>query len=140
MKKQHLTLTDTDRKTLTELLAKGTLQARTGKRAMALLCLHAGDALTAVAERLNVHYTTVGVWRDQYHTDGLRFLNDAPRSGRPVTLDGPQRAKITALACSTPPEGHSRWSLRMIMDKAIEATYCETISHQHVANILKKTS
>ncbi len=125
---------------MTELLAKGTVRAGTSKRAMALLSLHAGDALTAVAERLNVHSTTVGVWRDQYHTDGLRFLNDAPRSGRPVTLDGPQRAKITALACSTPPEGHSRWSLRMIMDKAIEATYCETISHQHVANILKKTS
>ena len=140
MTNAHLTLTDTDRKSLTDLLAKGTLSARTFTRATALLSLHAGDALTAVAERLNVHYTTVATWRDKYHADGLTFLTDAPRSGRPVMITGLQRAKLTALATSTPPEGHSQWSLRLLADKAVEAEFCESISHQHVRTILKKTT
>jgi|YNPBryunderm2012_1023409.scaffolds.fasta_scaffold01089_5 transposase len=140
MKTPHLTLTDHDRTTLTELLAKGTLAARTFKRATALLSLHAGDALTTIAERLGVHYTTVATWRDRYTTDGLTFLRDAPRSGRPVQFDGLQRAKITALATSTPPDGHSQWSLRLLADKAVEAEFCESISHMHVGRVLKKTT
>jgi hypothetical protein len=71
---------------------------------------------------------------------GLRCLEDAPRSGRPVVISGEQRAQITALACSDAPEGHARWDLRLLADKIVELNICETISHTHVGNILKKTS
>ena len=103
MQKQHVTLTDTDRITLEALLAKGTLSAKTFKRATALLELERGKTLQAVAHTLCVNYNTVAAWRDRYASNGLDGLNDAPRSGRPIVIDGLVRAKITALACSDAP-------------------------------------
>jgi putative transposase len=140
MQKQHVTLTDADRATLHEILAKGSLPVRIFKRATALLELDRGKSLLAVATTLDVDDSTVGIWRNKYRADALAFLSDAPRAGRPVTIDGMQRAKITALACSTPPEGHSGWSLRMLADKVVEAGFCDAISYRHVGNILKKTT
>jgi hypothetical protein len=63
-----------------------------------------------------------------------------PRAGRPIEIDGTQRAKITALACSQAPTGHAKWGLRLLADKVIELGYCEKISHTQVRNILAKTS
>lgn len=139
MKKRHITLTDADRTTLELLLAKGTLPVKTFKRATALLELDRGKSLTAVATTLTVNYNTVAAWRDRYHAHGLDGLHDAPRSGRPIVLDGMQRAQITALACSDAPEGHARWSLRLLAEKVVEAGFCDTISHTMVGNVLKKT-
>ncbi len=67
MKKQHVTLTDAERATLESLLAKGSLPARTFKRATALLELDRGKTLTAVAATLAVDYNTVAAWRTRYH-------------------------------------------------------------------------
>jgi transposase len=139
MNKHHLTLIDTDRTKLETLLAKGALPVKTFKRATALLELDRGKTLTAVAATLAVDYNTVAAWRNGYKTSGLACLADAPRSGRPIVIDGPQRAKITALACSDAPAGHARWSLRLLADKVVEAGFCETISHTMVGNVLKKT-
>ena len=140
MKKQHVTLTDSDRTTLEQLLAKGTLSAKTFKRATALLELNRGKSLSAVAETLSVDYNTVAAWRNGYKATGLSCLEDAPRSGRPIVIDGAQRAKITALACSDAPEGHARWSLRLLAEKVVEAGICEQISHSFVGEVLKKTN
>ena len=140
MKKQHLTLTDDDYSTLQTLLAKGTLSARMFKRATALLELDRRKTLQSVAQTLDVNYNAVASWRDCYKAVGLRCLQDAPRSGRPVVIDGTQRAKITALACSDAPKGHARWSLRLLAEKAVEAELCDAISHTSVGDILKKTN
>jgi transposase len=140
MKKQHLTLTDTDRTTLESLLAKGTLAAKTFKRATALLELDRGKTLAAVAETLHVNYNTVAAWRNSYRTKGLDGLYDAPRPGRPIEIDGNQRAYVTALACSDAPEGYARWNLRLLADKVVEAGVCESLSHTMVGTILKKTN
>lgn len=140
MNKQHITLSDTDRSTLTNLLARGTLSAKTFKRATALLELDRGKTLVEVAATVQVSYPTVSSWRDKYNTLGLRSLDDAPRSGRPIEIDGEQRAKITALACSDAPEGHARWSLRLLAEKAVESGLCEHVSHSLVGDVLKKTN
>lgn len=140
MNKQHVSLTDTDRTTLQDLLAKGTLAAKTFKRATALLELDRGKTLAAVAETLGVNYNTIACWRDIYSTNGLTCLHDAPRSGRPITIDGGVRAKITALACSDAPEGYDRWSIRLLAEKAVEMELCEAISRSSVNTILKKTN
>jgi len=140
MKKQHLQLSDSDRSELEALLSKGTLAVKQFKRATALLELDRGKSLQDVAATLQVNYNTVAAWRDGYTRNGLSCLNDAPRSGRPVGIDGTQRAKITALACSDAPEGYARWSLRLLADKAVESGICDEISHTSVADILKKTS
>jgi len=140
MKKQHLTLTAADRDYLTALLATGSSPARTFKRATALLELDRGKTITAVATTLNVTSVSVAAWRDKYHASGVACLQDAPRSGRPIVIDGAQRAKITALACSDAPEGHARWSLRVLAEKVVAAGICDEVSHTFVGDVLKKTS
>src|SRR5947208_973033 len=132
MKKQHVSLTDIDRTTLEELLAKGSMSAKTFKRATALLELDRGKTLQAVAQTLQVNYNTLASWRDTYSKQGLSCLSDAPRSGRPITIDGLVRAKITALACSDTPEGYDHWSIRLLADKAVEMELCEAISRSTV--------
>lgn len=140
MEKEHVKLTDTDRAVLTSLLAKGSLKAKVFKRATALLELDRGKTLQAVAATLGVNYNTVATWRDNYQELGLQCLHDKARSGRPLVIDGLQRAKVTALACRAAPAGHARWDLRLLADKVVELGYCESISHTHVSNLLKKTS
>lgn len=140
MNKHHITLSDDDRSTLTGLLTHGTLSAKKFKRATALLELDRGKTLVDVAATLQVSYPTVSTWRDGYNQIGLRCLDDAPRSGRPIEIDGAQRAKITALACSDAPEGHARWSLRLLAEKAVDSGLCDHVSHSLVGNVLKKTN
>lgn len=109
------------------------------KRALGLLALDRGATLEEVAVQQGVTNDTVRAWRKRYEQKGIAGLVDAPRSGRPIEIDGEQRAKITALACSEPPEGHGRWTLRLLADKVVELGYCEGISHTQVRKILKKT-
>ena len=66
------------------------------------------------------------------------MLHDEQRSGHPIRIDGAQRARITAPACSQAPKGHAGWSLRLLADKVAEPGYCEQLSHNHAAKILKK--
>lgn len=139
MTKQHLTLNTAAQSYLENLLAKGSLTAKQYKRATALLELHRGKSYGAVAQTLGVTYQTISSWCKNYRQAGLTALQDKPRRGRPVKIDGVQRAKITALACSQPPSGHGQWSLRLLADKAIELAFVEDISHEQVRKILKKT-
>ena len=140
MVKSHLQLNDADRSVLEPLVNKSSLSVKVYKRATALLKLDQGNTLESVATLLNVNYNTVAAWRDAYHKEGLAMLHDKPRSGRPVQIDGVQRAQITALACSTPPEGTARWSLNLLANKAVELGYVQSISRSRVAVILKKTN
>ena len=140
MKKRHIELSAADRDYLETRLRRGQLKAREYKRVTGLLELDRGKTLKAVSQTLGVSENTVRNWRDRYGQEGLRMLHDKPRSGRPVELDGAQRAKITALACSEAPLGHERWTLRLLADKAMELNYCEHLSHTQVGKILKKTS
>ncbi len=140
MKKQHVQLTPTDRKYLEMLISQGQQSARIYRRALGLLELDRGQTYTAVSKILQVTIPTISNWAAQYAENGLKVLHDQNREGRPVEIDGNQRAKITALACSEPPEGYGRWNLRLLANKAVELGYCEHISHTEVADILKKTN
>jgi putative transposase len=140
MKKQHIQLTQANREYLETLIRKGEQTAKAYRRTLGLLELDRGKTYTAVSKTLQVSIPTLSSWAAQYTKKGLKVLSDEPRSGRPIQIDGEQRAKITALACSEPPEGYARWSLRLLADKVIELEYCEHISHTEVADILKKTN
>ncbi len=72
--------------------------------------------------------------------EALSYLSDKPRTGRPIVISGDERAKITALACSESPEGHARWTLRLLADKVVELGICEHLSYVHASEILKKTN
>ncbi len=140
MKKQHVKLGENDRQYLESLIATGELPVKVYRRALALLELDRGKTYSAVAETLNVSNHTLSSWAKGYRERGLLCLHDRRRSGRPVEIDGTQRAKVTALACSKPPQGHARWTLRLLADKAVELGHCEHISHTKVQKILKKTN
>ena len=140
MRKRHIQLSEVERETLESLVSKGKSSARVYKRALGVLELDRGKTFTAVAQSMGVSMQTMRNWRARYQTMGLRCLEDAPRSGRPVEISGEQRAQITALACSKPPEGHGRWDLRLLADQIVELDYCEHISHTHVRALLKKTN
>lgn len=136
----HLQLRAKDKQYLEGLVSKGSLPAKVFKRATALLELNRGKSFGAVAKTLGVCYQSVSNWCKDYNQEGLSMLWDAPRSGRPIEIDGKQRAKITALACSHPPEGHLRWSLQLLADKVVELGYCEHLSRDYARVILKKMS
>ena len=140
MVKQHLQLSTIDREQLNQLVLQQNVSVKVYRRAVGLLALDAGCTLQEAARRAGVGYNSVAQWRDGYSQDGLRVLHDKPRSGRPVSFDGSQRAQITALACSTPPKGHARWSLSLLAGKAVELGLVESISRERVGVILKKTS
>jgi len=140
MKKQHVKLKDGDREFLKNLISQGELTAKAYRRALALLELDRGQTYTAVSKTLQVTHTTLSNWVNKYRESGLQVLADQPRSGRPIEIDGHQRAKVTALACSAPPEGYAEWNLRLLADKAVELGYCAHLSHTSVRRILKKTN
>ena len=133
-------LSDEDLRSLTTLLRRGKTPARTQTRARVLDLLHRGLHPHRIAQALKVSTVTVFNIKRRYLDEGLQAsLFDKPRSGKPPTISGSQRAKITALACSPAPEGHARWTLRLLADKAIQLGFVETISHNAVKEILKKT-
>jgi putative transposase len=140
MSKQHVQLSPVDREYLETLIRKGELKAKTYRRALALLELDRGQSYTTVSKTVKMTIGTLSTLANQYREIGLQALYDRPRSGRPIKIDGEQRAKITALACSAPPEGHAEWSLRLLADKVVELGFSEQISHTHVRTILKKTN
>lgn len=139
MRKQHVQLTEAERDAFEALAKKGKSSVRIYPRALGLLELDRGKTLAAVAETTAVTYQTISTLRDKYKEQGLGCLEDKPRTDRPAEFTGEQRAKITALACSKPPEGHGRWSLRLLAYKVVELGYCDSISHTEVGKILKKT-
>ena len=140
MKKPHVKLSDVDREFLKNLINQGEATAKIYRRALALLELNRGHTYTAVSKTLQVTQITLSSWAKKYQENGLQMLADQPRPGRPIEIDGHQRAKITAIACSDPPEGYAEWNLRLLADKAVELGYCESLSHTSVRRILKKTN
>ncbi len=141
-KKVHLVkLTSEERKALEALTRKGEVRVRVYKRACILLLADEGFKDTEIVKRIGSSRATVSRIRERYTRKGVHgAVTEQSRSGRPSTFDGEVRAKLTALACSTAPEGRSRWDLRLLADKAVELGYVEDISHETVHNILKKTS
>jgi putative transposase len=140
-KAQPVSLTDDELRSLTTLTKRGATSARVQTRARILLLLHRGRTPDAVASALSVGVATVFNIKRRYLSEGLAAaLHDKPRSGKPARISGVARAKITALACSAAPEGHARWTLRLLADKAVELGLVEAISHNTVKEVLKKTA
>lgn len=94
-----------------------------------------------IAKILGCAVTTVYNVKRRFLSEGLlSALNEQPRSGKPTRISGEARARLTALACSDAPSGHARWTLRLLADKAVELGFCDSLSHNHVGQILKKTN
>ena len=139
-KAEPIKLSTDERSSLTNILRRGTTPARVQTRARTLDLLHRGRHPNEIAVTLGLSLPTVFNIKRRYLSQGLdSALYDRPRSGKPPKIDGTARAKITALACSKAPTGHARWTLRLLADKAVELGFCESISHETVKEVLKKT-
>ena len=96
----------------------------------------------AIADAVEVSQSTVARVREEFVEQGLdaALQRRAPRRQYQRKLDGAQEAHLVALACSTPPTGQARWSLRLLADKLVELDIVADVSYQTVRRILKKTS
>lgn len=144
--KYPVRLTSQERGALNQLTQRGRINVRKLNRAKILLLAdenhdngHKTDQ--EIAQKLDIGATTVERIRRNYVEAGLEAaLHEKPSSGRPPVIGGEARAKITALACSTAPEGYARWSLRLLADKVVELDFVDSISYKTVGEILKKTN
>lgn len=132
-------LSEEDRTELNKYLRHGKSPARSLTRARILLLADEGHSDEVIVEALKVSRPTVNRIRKRYCEGGLDFaLYEKPRSGAPPKLDGRIEAELTLLACSEPPEGRSKWTLRLLADKLVELEAVDSISHMSVHRILKK--
>ena len=139
--KDKVKLKPKERKLLKQLISKGSEKARKITRCRILLLADEGKTDTQIIEALKVARNTIRTVRFRYVWEGLeKALNEQPRPGAPKKFTGRQKAKITAIACSEPPEGRNRWTLRLLADKVVELKMVDSISHQTVKRILKKTN
>lgn len=124
------------------MLRKGTHQVRMLKRAEVLLNLHQGLKPQEVATKVEVSLATVYNITARYNEGGqlAAALQEKPRSGQPTKFSRAAQAQLTALACSQAPQGHSKWTLRLLADKLVELQILESVSHQAVGEQLKKMS
>jgi transposase len=147
MKKKYIvTLTDEERQMLQEVLSRGKGAAR--KLAHARILLKAdvppggpGWKDEAIAEALEVGRATVERIRKAFVEDGLKAALEPRKSRRQYRrkLDGDGEAHLVALACQKPPEGRSRWTLKLLADRMVQLEYVDQIFYQSVRRTLKKT-
>jgi transposase len=146
--RQHtVELTTDERNQLEKSLTSGKAVATDLTHARILLKADQGASGPAwsdadIAEALDVSVSTVGRVRRRFATEGLAAAVKRAPSRRVYErkLDGVQEAHLIALACSTPPEGQDRWSLRLLADKLVELEHVESISYGTVRRVLEKTN
>jgi len=139
-------LTADERRELEQLIRRGAAGWKL-QRAQALLKCDEGDdgpgwPDVRIAEAFGMTARSVENWRKQAVERGpLSLLERKPQDRSwQRKLDGVGEAKLVKLACSTPPEGYSRWSLRLLADKLVELDVVDSIGHECVRQTLKKTS
>jgi len=134
-------LTEEERDRLQSLLRRGVTPTRQVTRARVLLKADEGWGDGAVAKALAIGASTVWRTRKRYVEEGLdQALREHPRPGSRPKLDGKQEAHLIAVACSTAPEGHARWTLRLLAGRVVELGFAEAYSYEAVRRILKKTT
>ena len=144
-KKYIVRLSDEERQQLTELISKGKTAAYKIRHANILLKADAdGPAWTdeRIAESFAVSLNTVMGVRQRLVEQGLEAALTRKKQAHPSRqprLDGEGEARLIALRCSAPPDGHARWTLRLLADQAVALEIVEAISHETVRQALKKT-
>lgn len=136
-------LNEQERLRLQKIVRSGKDKARKITRCRILLLADEANGKTdqKISDALDVCLATIFNIRRRYSQEGLeRAIGEEARSGQPPKFKGKAAAKITAIACSAPPDGHARWSLRLLADRIVELKIVKSISHQSISNILKKTN
>jgi transposase len=147
MKKYIVTLTEEERKMLGELTSKGAHKSQKILDALTLLGCDEGEfqqkrsTNEEISRVLNTSMRKIDRVKKRFIEEGLDVALNR-RKGSRIYLkkaDGDFEAHLVALSCSEPPEGFARWSLRLLADKVVELAYIDSISHEAVRRVLKKT-
>ena len=146
-KKYIVTLTDEERTRLETLVSQGKAAARTIQRAWILLKADVGPAGPgwadgAIQQAFTVGLVTIYRVRQTFVEEGLAaVLTRRPKSRhRHRKLDGEQEAHLIALACSKPPAGRRRWTVRLLASRMVALGYTDHVAPETVRQTLKKTS
>ncbi len=94
-----------------------------------------------IAQMLQINIKTVERVKQRFVEDGFEACIDRKPypEVKELKADGDFEAHLIALSCSKAPQGRSRWSLRLLADKMVELKYAESVSHETVRQVLKKT-
>jgi len=142
-KQNRVYLTSDQRSELDRLVHSGTSLARVQAKARILLLtdrsLGPNRKDAEIIKSLGTSICTILRTRQAFCEQGMEAaLYDKPRVGAPPKVTGDIEAKLTVLACSTPPDGHSRWTVRLLADRLVELNCIDQISAVTVHNRLKK--
>jgi transposase len=144
MSRITIKLSENEKTILADFVSCGQKNAREINRARILLMAHAGKKVKEIEQALGVSETTICTVRKNYnrgeHENILALIQDKPRSGRPLKFDQRVEAQASMIACSTPPEGSAHWTLHLIADKLVKLEAVDSISHESVRQLLKKTN
>lgn len=144
----RVTLTHEEREELETLTKRGKTHAKRFVQARALLLCDAGDNGPAwkvedVAEALGITSRTIEHLKKRFVESGLEAAMERKSRDKPprdIKFDGAFEARLIALACTDAPEGHTRWTVRLLADKAVELNFAESVSPMTVQRTLKKTN
>jgi len=147
MKKYVVTLTKDEREALEGLAAKGKHKSQRILNALILLGCDEGESQKKrstneeMACVLNVSMRKIDRVKERFVVEGLEVALNGRRGSRIYAkkADGDFESHLVALSCSQPPEGFARWSLRLLADKVVELEYIDSVSHETVRRVLKKT-
>ena len=141
MRQTELYLSEEDRAVINDIRAKGLHQAREVNRAHVLASLDQGVPEAQIMAVLGIGRTAVWRTRAAYLQGGVDLaVFDIARSGRPPQYDTDAEARVTALACTTPPEGRQRWTLVELERVARQERGLGNVSRETVRRMLKKTT
>jgi transposase len=141
VKSNQIHLPAGDKRFLTGFRTKGQHSARETTRAHILLALEAGVPTAQIQKVLGI--SRMVIWRTQsaYREKGVDYaLYDAARPGQPAKYGTDQEAEVVALACSQPPEGATRWTIRLLTIAASHRPKLAGVNRETIRQILKKTS
>lgn len=147
MKKYFVTLTADEREELETLSSKGNHRSQKIINALILLGCDEGEfqeerSLNKDLSRiLQVSMKTIDRVKKRFVEDSLDVALNGRKGSRIYAkkADGDFEAHLVALSCSEPPKGFARWSLRLLADKVVELRYIDSISHETIRSVLKKT-
>jgi hypothetical protein len=143
-----VTLTEQERKTLEQITTRGRHSSQKVLNALILLGCDEGAFQEKkrtgqqLADVLPVSLRKIDRVKRRFVEEGMEAALAKRKPDREYVkkADGDFEAHLIALSCSPPPEGYARWSLRLLADKMVELSYVDSVSHETIRRVLKKTS
>ena len=133
-------LKQSERRELLRIVRVGKHKAREITYAYILLRSAAGWSERQIAEAFEVNPRTVRRVRARYRDQGLKAaLHEYPRTGQPMKLAAQEEALLVSLACSSPPAGRKRWTVRLLTEEALKRKLVKHVVPETARRVLKKT-